>query len=69
MGSVRTSILEDLDTHPGTDAPPGTTPSSAKSLVDSQIAGDLRDGFARLEYELHCFRPIFGRELPVLSHE
>jgi len=31
MGSVRTSILGDLDAYPGTDAPPLATPSSGKS--------------------------------------
>jgi len=32
MGSVRTSILEDLDVYPRTSRRPSTTPSTAKSL-------------------------------------
>jgi hypothetical protein len=33
MGSVRTSILEDLDVYPRTSRRPSTTPSTAKSRI------------------------------------
>ncbi|WP_292675443.1 hypothetical protein, partial [Microbacterium sp. SCN 70-200] len=39
MGSVRTSILEDLDVYPRTSRRPSTTPSTAKSHKTSVACG------------------------------
>ncbi|MFJ6157825.1 hypothetical protein ACIQF4_13890, partial [Pseudarthrobacter sp. NPDC092202] len=39
MGSVRTSILEDLDVYPRTSRRPSTTPSTAKSHEMGEILG------------------------------
>ncbi|MFJ6229382.1 hypothetical protein ACIQF8_05265, partial [Pseudarthrobacter sp. NPDC092184] len=76
MGSVRTSILEDLDVYPRTSRRPSTTPSTAKSLFtyleknpstsgrDDVRFHDMSHGESFLELAVNRFR---GRGLWVLD--
>jgi len=47
MGSVRTSILEDLDVYPRTSRRPSTTPSTAKSqkTVNGNFQASKKPGY------------------------
>ncbi|MFJ6257121.1 hypothetical protein, partial [Pseudarthrobacter sp. NPDC092076] len=49
MGSVRTSILEDLDVYPRTSRRPSTTPSTAKSHFIDCLFGGFLDAFNLLD--------------------
>jgi hypothetical protein len=57
MGSVRTSILEDLDAYPRTSRPPSPTPSSAKSLINPGFfkGKEIEVGSVRQETDMTPF--------------
>ncbi|MFJ6272541.1 hypothetical protein ACIQG8_21455, partial [Pseudarthrobacter oxydans] len=69
MGSVRTSILEDLDVYPRTSRRPSTTPSTAKSLL--RPGGEIEETDEGLgwDYALVSFSDSMGVKWTRLSRD